>query len=110
MRTAVALAALALGAAHAAFAEEATPLELDVGGAVNVCSAGLATCPVRTSLCDDPKIATVELGAGGAELKGISPGTTLCSFQGSSGFRRLYRVTVKAPSGPPDTSRDSRRP
>ena len=97
MRIAAALAAATiLAAAPAALAEGETPVELRVGEAVNVCSAGLATCPLMTSICDDPKVVTVELGKAGAELKAVSPGTTLCGLVGSNGLRRVLKVTVKA--------------
>lgn len=93
---ATAVAILALAGAPAALAEGETPVEVAVGETVNVCAAGLASCPLQTSLCDDPKVATIETGGAGPELKGVSPGTTLCGLLGSSGHRRVLRVTVKA--------------
>lgn len=98
MRSAALLVAIAvaLAAGTPALAEEPTALELEVGKTVNVCAAGLATCPVQTSLCDDPKVALIELGKAGPELKAVAPGTTLCGILGASGFRRVLRVTVKA--------------
>lgn len=100
MRSVALLAAIAVVAAPVALADGPTPLELDVGEAANVCTRKLATCPVQTSICDDPKIARVELGKAGPEIKGVSPGTTLCGILGSGGFRRMLRVTVKAPEAP----------
>jgi hypothetical protein len=99
MRVAAALAVLALGS-PAALADGPSKLELGVGDRVNVCTAGLARCPLMTSACDDPRIAAVELGKAGAELKGVSPGTTLCGLVGSGGLRRVIQVTVSAaPAG-----------
>jgi hypothetical protein len=93
-------AALALGAA--ARGDDATPVALETGKAVNLCKAGLAACPATTFLCDDPKVARIENGPDGPELKAISPGTTLCSLLGPGrAFRRLLRVTVTAPASPP---------
>jgi hypothetical protein len=90
-----AAAALLLVAAAMARADEPTPISLIVGGSINVCKAGLTVCPVSSFMCDDPKVAVVENGADGALVKGVSPGTTLCSVRGHEGaFRRLMRVTV----------------
>ncbi len=88
------VAVLLLGAALVR-ADEPTPITVVVGEAVNVCKAGLIVCPVSSFICDDAKVAVVENGAEGAMLKGLSPGTTLCSVRGHGGaFRRLIRVTV----------------
>jgi hypothetical protein len=106
MKIAAALTALALGS-PVALAEGPTPLELSVGERVNVCTAKLAACPVQTSLCDDPRIASVELGKSGAELRGVSPGTTLCGIVGAGGLRRVVRVTVIA--APPGGARKPAR-
>jgi hypothetical protein len=76
-------------------ADEPTPISVAVGGTVNVCKAGLIVCPVSSSICDDAKVAVIENGTEGAVVKGVSPGTTLCSVRGHGGaFRRLIRVTV----------------
>ncbi len=93
-----ALTAVALGS-HAALAEEPKQLDMIVGDRVNVCTAALAACPVQSTLCDDPKVAAVELGKAGAEIKAVSPGTTLCGLLGAGGLRRVVRVTVTAPPG-----------
>jgi hypothetical protein len=90
-----ALAVLALGPA-AALAEGPAKLELAVGERVNVCAARLAACPLQSSLCDDAGIAAVELGKAGAEIRGVSAGTTLCGLLGAGGLRRVVRVTVTA--------------
>ncbi len=92
-------AAASFAPASPARAEGETRVELEPGETVAVCRAGLATCPLQTSLCDDAKVAVVELGKDGPELRAVSPGTTLCGLLGSSGFRRVLRVTVKAPKG-----------
>ncbi len=93
--------AAALALAAAAGADDATPVAVEAGKSVNLCTAGLAACPAATFLCDDPKVARIENGPEGPELKAISPGATLCSVLGSGrGFRRLLRVTVTAPASP----------
>ena len=75
-----------------------TPVRLQVGEAVKLCKAGLAMCPARAFLCDDPKVARIENGPDGVELKGISPGTTLCSVLGRDlAFRSVLEVTVTRP-------------
>ncbi len=96
----LALATLALLPAQLALAADATPVDLSVGETVNVCKAGLATCPLQTSICDDPSVATIEIGKDGPELKAVAPGTTLCGLLGSSGYRRVLRVTVKGKDSP----------
>lgn len=100
MRSATIAVLLALGAAGSrATAEEPKSIEIPVGQSINVCTAGLATCPLMSSACDDPKVAVVELGKAGAELKAVSPGTTLCGLVGSGALRRVVRVKVVAPKG-----------
>jgi hypothetical protein len=100
-RTIGRLAALAL-ACGAALADDASPVSVEAGKSVNLCRAGLAACPASSFLCDDPKIARIENGPDGAELRAISPGTTLCSVLGPGrGFRRVLRVTVTAAGTPP---------
>jgi hypothetical protein len=79
------------------------PVKVEVGQRFELCKAGLIVCPVSTSVCDAPAIAVVENGADGAVVKGVSPGTTLCSVRGpGAAFFRLMRVTVVPPpaSGP----------
>ncbi len=96
MRCASTVITLALFAGSRAHADEPTPVNLRVGDAANVCKIGLARCPVSSFLCDDPKVATIEGGAEGAVLKGVSAGTTLCSVLGpGTAFRRVFRVTVE---------------
>lgn len=94
--TAAAFAGIAVCAA-ASFAQAPASVEIAVGESVNVCGR-LATCPVQTHACDDPKIVGYDVGKAGAELKGLAPGTTLCALQGSSGVRTVVRVTVVAAS------------
>ncbi len=90
-------AALAL-AARAGRADDGTPVALDAGTSLNLCKSGLAACVAAQVICDDPKVARIENGPGGPELKGISPGSTLCSVSGAGGaFRRVLRVTVRPP-------------
>ncbi|HEX9048953.1 MAG TPA: hypothetical protein VF841_00300 [Anaeromyxobacter sp.] len=100
-RLAAVVATLACAIA-AARADDATPVSLEAGQALNLCRAGLVACPASASLCDDPKVARVENGPDGAELKAGSPGTTLCSVLGPGrAFRRVLRVTVTAPAAKP---------
>lgn len=81
-----------------AMAEDGTAVEVTAGKKVVLCKKGLAVCPASVSLCDDPRVATIENGPEGPELKGLSPGTTLCSTAGPGGaFRRVLRVTVVPP-------------
>ena len=97
MRAAALLAALAVCAAPAR-SDEPTPVEVEAGGTLSLCKAGLVPCPVSTSLCDDPKVAVIRNAPDGAELKGLSAGTTLCSALGfQTAFRRVLRVTVTPP-------------
>ena len=99
-RAAAAVAAMSVLSPWMAGADEPRPVTVEAGKALNLCTAGLARCPVSTVLCDDPKVAVIENGAAGAELKGVSPGTTLCSAIGDQGaFRTVMRVTVEA-AGP----------
>jgi hypothetical protein len=100
-RAALAAAALALFTSGHARADGPTPVTLAAGASLKLCKAGLASCPVSTSICDDPKVAIIENGADGAELKGIAPGETTCSALGfETAFRRVFRVTV-SPAPPP---------
>jgi len=91
------LSLVACGAALAA-AQGATPVALRSGETLALCTAGLFTCPASAFLCDDPKVAVIENGPDGALLRGVSPGTTLCSV---FGFERashaVLKVTVRKP-------------
>lgn len=101
MRPALLAAALALAAPALAADDGATPVEVEVGKTLNLCRAGLLNCPASTFMCDDPKVARIENGTDGAELKAVSPGTTICSGMGfERAFRRVMRVTVKPPKPP----------
>ncbi len=87
-------AAVALAAAGSARADDPAivPVEIDVGGA-----APIGPPPVRNLVCDDASIvAPVDVG-GAPALKGLRPGTTLCSFVDTLSVRRVYRIVVKAP-------------
>lgn len=95
-------AALAAAATGTPLADDGTPVSVEAGKAINLCQSGLAACPASSFLCDDPKIARIENGPDGAELKAISPGRTVCSVLGPGrGFRRVLRVTVTAAGTPP---------
>ncbi len=98
-----ALAVLTLLAASAAHAEGVAPpldapfpLQLEVGETLSLCGTGTVSCPPRAPRCDDPKLVAPEERSDGAALRGVAPGTTLCSAAGGTvlGARRVYRVTV----------------
>lgn len=92
------LAALAVALPGLAAAQDGTPVKVTVGKTIALCKEGLAVCPASVSLCDDPGIASIENGPGGPELRGHSPGTTVCSAAGPGGaHRRVLRVTVVLP-------------
>jgi len=96
-RRALAAAVVALFTVGEMRADEPTPVVVAAGASLKLCKAGLAPCPVSTSLCDDPKVAIIENGPDGAELRGVAPGETLCSVLGfETAFRRVFRVTVAA--------------
>jgi hypothetical protein len=100
-RAALAAAALALFTPGHARADGPTPVALAAGASLKLCTSGLVQCPASTFLCDDPKVAIIENGAGGAELKGVAPGETTCSVLGyATASRRVLRVTV-SPAPPP---------
>jgi hypothetical protein len=100
--TRAAILAAALCAAAAARADEPTPVVVEVGKTVDLCKAKLAPCPASTVMCDASSIARLQNGAEGVELKGISPGKTLCTVLGfERTFRRVLSVTVKAAPGEP---------
>lgn len=91
-------AVLWAGALAPARADDATPVTIVVGAALNLCTAGLVQCPVGTFLCDDPKVALVENEPQGAVLRGIAPGATVCAVASAAGaFRRTLHVTVVTP-------------
>jgi hypothetical protein len=72
----------------------AYPVELQTGEIFRVCKSGKVVCPVFTPICDDTKIIMLVDTPDGLGLKGIAPGTTLCSVGSSVGPRRLFRITV----------------
>ena len=94
MKTVGALAALGVLLASSGRGDEPPSIDLKVGEAKNLCENKLVVCPVSSFICDDPKVATIEYGPEGALLRGVSPGTTLCSVLGYGAFRRVIRATV----------------
>lgn len=100
MRQAVAAAVLLLSVGTRA--GEGRPVKVAVGEVLKLCQTGMAMCPASAFLCDDPKVARIENGPEGVELKGIAPGTTLCSVLGRDlAFRSILEVTVIAPEQAP---------
>jgi hypothetical protein len=81
--------ALALAAAPPARADDPPVLLLAVGEA----SEDLGVMP----RCDDLSIVAVT--ASGRGVRGLRPGTTICSFDrsGGGGIRSVYRVVVRPP-------------
>jgi hypothetical protein len=51
--------------------------------------------------CDD--LTVVGISADGTGVRGLKPGSTICSFDtsGGGGIRRIYRVVVTAPKVQP---------
>ena len=107
MRTAFPVAVAALLAAAPA-ASEAPPsgaitVKLAVGERLDLCAAKLIpVCPVSRFICDDPKVATVELTQQGipAGLVGVGAGQTLCAVYDMGGAnKRLLAVSVAKPAG-----------
>jgi hypothetical protein len=95
MRTLAAVALAALLAGPAARADEPPVIQLEVG-------------EERTPLgimprCDD--LALVAITADGRGVKGVRPGTTLCSFDrsGGGGARQVYRIVVVAAPAPEES-------
>jgi len=92
--------AMAIGAlvmfGHARAQDEPIPIDLKVGETFDVCASGLIRCPPIGNVCDDPKVATpVDVPGSGLGFQGVGPGTTLCSAGSVSGFRRIFRITVR---------------
>ena len=80
---------------HARAQDEPYPVDLKVGETFDVCASGQIHCPSIFNLCDDPKVAIpVDVPGSGVGFRGVGPGTTLCSA-GSSGIRRIFRITVR---------------
>ena len=81
---------------HARAQDEPYPVELNVGETFDVCASGLVRCPPIGNICDDPKVAIpVDIPGSGLGFRGVGPGTTLCSVGSPSGFRRIFRITVR---------------
>lgn len=81
---------------HAQAQDEPYPLDLNVGETFDVCASGLIRCPPIGNICDDPKVAIpVDISGSGLGFRGVGPGMTLCSTGSISGFRRIFRITVR---------------
>jgi hypothetical protein len=89
---------VAVAPARGADTTDAHELRLEVGQSVSLCSTGTLLCPARDARCDDLSVVAPGADERGPLLKGVKPGTTLCSAAGASGAgaRRIYRVTVVA--------------
>jgi hypothetical protein len=76
--------------------DEPYPVDLKVGETFDVCASGLVRCPPIGNMCDDPKVAApVDVPGSGVGFRGVGPGTTLCSAGSVSGYRRVFRITVR---------------
>ena len=81
---------------HARAQDEPYPVDLKVGETFDVCASGLIRCPPIGNICDDPQVAIpVDVLGSGVGFRGVGPGTTLCSAGSVSGFRRIFRITVR---------------
>jgi hypothetical protein len=82
---------------HALAQDEPYPVELKVGETFDVCASGLILCPaIGGNICDDPKVAIpIDVPGSGVGFRGVGPGTTLCSSLSPTGFRRIFRITVR---------------
>jgi hypothetical protein len=101
---ALAAAAIATGFFGLARAEDPAPVDVDVGGSVNLCKQRLAPCVASTYSCRSSAIARLEYAAAGVELKGIAPGTTVCTVVGFDKSRSVLSVTVKGTAPRKDTA------
>ena len=85
-----------------AFLLLATAAKTDPPGTVvlTIAAGQSAQVPYGSAVCDDPSVATADLLPDGhARLRGIRPGTTLCSAAAEV-FGVVYRVHVLAPWSP----------
>ena len=95
------LATVALAPSGSTLGEdEPFPVEIKVGATLDVCATGQVVCPAMYPRCDDPKVAVPvvdDLDGGGWRLglRGVGPGTTLCSVLSQTGARQVFSVTVR---------------
>jgi len=75
--------------------DEPYPIELNAGDTFDVCNSGLIVCPATRAICDDLKVATPVDTPDGLGIKGVGPGSTLCSASSAIGPRRIFRITVR---------------
>jgi hypothetical protein len=88
----LAAALLVAGRADAADDPGVMRVEIEVGQ-----DATLSGGPVREFLCDDGSLVKLEFRENAVALKGLRPGTTLCSFRDVTSVRRVLRVVVREP-------------
>ncbi len=89
---AAALAAAPLAATAAPDEPGVIKLEIWVGQ-----DASISGGPVREFMCDDGTLVRLEFIEGGVAMKGLKPGTTLCSYRDAASMRRVVRVIVRQP-------------
>ena len=85
----VAAALVLPGKADAADDPGVIPLRIVVGEV-----APLGPGPVRNLVCDDAGLVQPTDAGGSPGLRGVHPGTTLCSVTDALSVRRTYRVRV----------------
>jgi hypothetical protein len=68
------------------------PMEIRVGEVVPV-----GPGPVRSLICDSPGLVEPTDQGGSPGLRGLRPGTTLCSLTDALSIRRTFRVLVVEP-------------
>lgn len=71
------------------------PVSLKVGEVFEPCRTGEIACPARGPICDDGSVVAVVDTPDGIGFQGGKRGSTLCSVAGSTGFRRVFQITVK---------------
>jgi hypothetical protein len=92
----LAAAALLIGTPARADDPAVIPIDVLVGESVPI-----GPPPIRNLVCDDASLVKpVEVG-GAPALRGLAPGTTLCSYTDSLSVRRTCRITVRDPSSIP---------
>jgi hypothetical protein len=96
---AAALAASPLAGAAAPDEPGVIKLEIWVGQ-----DASISGGPVREFMCDDGTLVRLEFVDDGVAMKGLRPGTTLCSYRDAASMKRIVRVIVRQPPPRPTAS------
>jgi hypothetical protein len=59
--------------------------------------ASISGGPIREFMCDDGNLVRLEFVDDGVAMRGLRPGTTLCSYRDAASMRRVVRVIVRQP-------------